>query len=109
MEASGQEIPWCYTDGNDAMIPVMYQDMHAAISAELQQVGVPEPDTLAQRITRRFCDENAGNVYRVPVLQTILKRERDAALKADSRHMDAKALARKYGIAERHVRRIVGG
>lgn len=84
----------------------------AAVQAAVRELALPlqEPQAiaLAERVERALRLEHGGTTVYLPVLTTIAKRERNAAIRRDYANGARLAvIAASYGLSESRVRQIV--
>lgn len=86
--------------------PSLYAELVAVLTKELAQIENGEQ--IARESAEKFCDENAGLIWRVPALSGIKKQRRDEQIRLDAQTMDVPKLMRKYGMSKSHIHRIIG-
>lgn len=89
--------------------PVFYAKIFEKALSVTSRVGIDEETAklIAKQIAGEFCDEDAGNIYRIPNLQAIRKAKRVAQIKEDAKQMPVSDVALKNEVSLSYVYRTI--
>lgn len=87
--------------------PIFYTTLVDTMRSVLASEGLADnkAKSYAEKAAFKFCQENGGDLHRVPMLKGIKKQERDSKIRGDSKNMNTKQLMKKYDVSESVVLR----